>query len=209
MSLQADQKALIFVGAIAVLGAGVRIVRSATGGNVVAAQPALEHQMAAADSARTQQGRGRGGAKGRGRGRGRAQSAANDPQEPKARLDVDVATAAQLDSLPGVTPLMARRIVADRMVRGPFMSKDGLRRVPGVGPGLIQEIDSLIRFSGTFRPSSPADTVIAPRRKSRARKSTPPVALRRLEPRRAPSLRATADSCSPAQGSAASRRRVT
>jgi DNA uptake protein ComE-like DNA-binding protein len=209
MSLQPDQKALIFIGAIAVLGAGVRVVRAATGGNTVAPQPALDHQMAAADSARTQQGRGRGGAKGKGRGRGRSQSGAPDRHQPKGKLDVDVATAAQLDSLPGVTPTIARRIVADRMMRGPFMSKDGLRRVSGVGPGLIRQIDSLVTFSGTFAPSSPADTVIAPRKKSFPRKSMPPVALRRSEPRRAPSHLAVVDNCSPVRGSSASPRQVT
>jgi DNA uptake protein ComE-like DNA-binding protein len=209
MSLQPDQKALIFVGAIAILGAGVRIVRAATSGNTVAAQPALDHQMAAADSARTQQGRGRGGAKGRGRGRGRSQTVSPDRHEPRGKLDVDVATAAQLDSLPGVTPLMARRIVADRMMRGPFMNKDGLRRVTGVGPGFLQQLDTLITFSGTIVPVSPADSVIAPRRKSRRKTFTPPVVQRRLEPRRAPSLRVTADNCSPAPGSSASRRRAT
>jgi len=215
MSLQPDQKALIFIGAIAVLGASVRIVRAATSGNTVAAQPALDHQMAAADSARTQQqGRGRGGEKGRGRGRGRAQGIPTDQHEPgrhepKPKLDVDVATAAQLDSLPGVTPTIAKRIVADRMTRGPFLNKDGLRRVSGVGPGLIQQLDTLVRFSGTMVPSSPADSVIAPRRKARRKSSTPPVAQRRLEPRRAPSLRAVADSCSRARGSLASRQRVT
>lgn len=209
MSLQPDQKALIFIGAIAVLGAGVRVVRAATGGNTVAAQPALDHQMAAADSARTQQGRGRSGTKGRGRGRGRSQSVPADRPEPRAKLDVDVATAAQLDSLPGVTPMMARRIVADRMMRGPFMSKDGLRRVSGAGPAFIQKLDTLVTFSGTFAPSSPTDTVIARRKKSSRKASMPPVAQRRSEPRRAPSLRAVADSYWPVRESSASRRRVT
>lgn len=209
MSLQPDQKALIFIGAIAVLGAGVRVVRAATRGNSVAAQPALDHQMAAADSARTQQGRGRSGTKGRGRGRGRSQSVPADRPEPRAKLDVDVATAAQLDSLPGVTPMMARRIVADRMMRGPFMSKDGLRRVSGAGPAFIQKLDTLVTFSGTFAPSSPTDTVIARRKKSSRKASMPPVAQRRSEPRRAPSLRAVADSYWPVRESSASRRRVT
>ena len=80
---------------------------------------------------------------------------------------MDVATAAQIDSLPGVTPLMARRIVADRMTRGPFMTADGLRRVAGVGPGFLKKIDTLITFSGTFVQSSVSDTIIPKRRKGR------------------------------------------
>ncbi|HMA23159.1 MAG: ComEA family DNA-binding protein [Gemmatimonas sp.] len=167
MSLRPDHKALVFVGSIALLGAAVRIMRAATGGIPVAAQPALDHQLAAADSARTQQARGRGGQKRRAGGRrGQEPSAAPDQRSvSKGKLDLDIATAAQLDSLPGVTPMMARRIVADRMVRGPFMSKDGLQRVTGVGPGLLQKLDTLITFSGTFLPSSPADTMIAPRKR--------------------------------------------
>src|SRR5512143_3369390 len=134
MSLRPDHKALVFVGSIALLGAAVRIMRAATGGIPVAAQPALDHQLAAADSARTQQARGRGGPKRRAGGqRGREPSAAPDRRiVSKGKLDLDIATAAQLDSLPGVTPMMARRIVADRMARGPFMGKDGLQRVTGV-----------------------------------------------------------------------------
>jgi DNA uptake protein ComE-like DNA-binding protein len=212
MSLRSDHKALVFVGAIAVLGAGVRVMRAATGGKSVAAQPALEHQLAAADSARMQQGRGRSAAK-RGKGggrRGRGASDSSDQRPPtKSKLDLDVATAAQVDLLPGVTPMMARRIVADRMMRGPFMSKDGLRRVPGVGPRLMQQLDTLITFSGTFAPSSPADTVIVPRKKMRARSAMPPVVLRKSAPPRAPSLRGAADSCWLVPVSSALRRRAT
>ena len=211
MSLRPDHKALVFVGAIAVLGAGVRVIRAATGGVPVAAQPALDHQLQAADSARTQQGRGRGGSRKRSRGRqGRGPSTPPDRRAyVDGKLDLDVATAAQVDSLPGVTPTIARRIVADRMMRGPFMNKDGLRRVTGVGPALVQQLDSLVTFSGTLAPSSPADTVIKPRKRPRGRPATPPVALRRSVPPRAPSLRVVVDSCWLVPVSAALRRRAT
>lgn len=196
MSLRPDQKALVFVGAIAVLGATVRVMRAATGVRAVSAQPALEHQLAAADSARAQQEGGRGGSKGRGR-RGRGGSLPTlRRSRADSKLDLDVATAAQIDSLPGVTPTLAKRIVADRMMRGPFLSKDGLRRVSGLGPSLIETLDSLVTFSGTLAPTSPADTVIPSRRKkSRSKPPTPPVVLRRSARPRAPSLRAAADSC--------------
>ena len=209
MSLRPDHKALAFIGAIGVLGAGVRVMRAATGEPAVVAQPALEHQLAAADSSRNQQGRGKSGSKQRGGGRRGRGSTPTDPSPVRGKLDVDVATAAQLDSLPGVTPTIAKRIVADRMMRGPFMSKDGLRRVSGVGPNLVQQLDTLITFSGTLAPSSPRDTVIVPRKKSRGRRTMPPVAQQRSAPRRAPSLRAVADSCLLVPVSSATRRRVT
>jgi len=199
MSIRPDHKALVFVGAIAVLGAGVRVMRAAAGTVPVAAQPALDHQRQAADSARSRQTRGRsgdGGSRGRGGRQGRGPSAPPDRRAyVEGKLDLDVATAAQIDSLPGVTPTIARRMVADRMMRGPFMNKDGLRRVAGVGPALVQEIDSLVTFSGTLAPSSPADTVIPSRRKPRGRPTTPPVVLRKSAPPRGLSLRAAADSC--------------
>lgn len=211
MSLRPDHKALVFVSSIAVLGAGVRVMRAVTGEAAVGAQPALDHQLAAADSARVQQGRGRGGSKGRGGvRRGREQSAPSDRRGyVNGKLDLDVATAAQVDSLPGITPAIARRIIADRMMRGPFMSKEGLRRVSGVGPGLLAKLDSLVTFSGTLAPSSPADTVIAPRRKKRGRSPTPPVVQRRSAPPRVPSLRVAADSCWLVPVSSALRRRAT
>src|SRR3954468_8667994 len=51
MALRSDQKALMFIGAVAVLGAGVRVVRAASGRSASGSQPALEHQQQAADSA--------------------------------------------------------------------------------------------------------------------------------------------------------------
>jgi len=181
MSLRADQKALVFFGAVAVLGAGVRVVRAAGGPPSTAAQPALDRQIRSSDSALhvAQSGRKKGdrsksAAKSR---RVAAQADTGRRRRPIGpldrrgyvgnRLDMDVATAAQIDSLPGVTPLMARRIVADRMIRGPFLTADGLRRVVGVGPRFLKAVDTLITFSGTFLQASPSDTVIPRRRKGR------------------------------------------
>jgi competence protein ComEA len=182
MSLRADQKALVFFGAVAVLGAGVRVVRAAGGPTPAATQPALLRQIESSDSAR-QAGRSShkksGGRSTRGKpaSRGAAQADTGRPKRVIGpldrrgyvgnRLDLDIATAAQIDSLPGVTPLMARRIVADRMTRGPFLSVDGLRRVAGVGPGFLKRIDTLITFSGTFVQSNASDTIIPKRRKAR------------------------------------------
>jgi DNA uptake protein ComE-like DNA-binding protein len=180
MSIPNDHKALIFIGAIAVLGAGVRVVRAAerTSPN---AQPALEHQMQAADSA-AKSGRPHAGSRSKRstksdaksdttHGRRAAVKPPADTSAPKSpaerqgwingRLDLDVATAAQIDSLPGVTPTMAKRIVADRMQRGPFLNITRLRRVAGVGPILVDKLDSLVTFSGTVVFPKPSDTVIA------------------------------------------------
>ena len=164
MPLQSDQKALVFLGAIAVLGAGVRMARAAR--PVPATQPALEHQAQAADSAR------------RAAGRKRVKKpSAQKPSAaipsnagPRGRLDLDIATATQIDSLPGMSPALSKRIVLDRIAHGPFLSLDKLRRVTGVSAKLVQRIDSLVTFSGTVPGVTYADTVIEKVKRPAARR---------------------------------------
>ncbi len=171
------------------LGAGVRVVRAATWDSAsVTAQPALERQVQSADSA-ARAGRPRASGRGRGAGVDSGVTQAAAPRGARGgfgpqrgaldrngyvgdKLDLDVATAAQIDSLPGVTPTMAKRIVADRMRRGPFLNADGLRRVSGAGPTFVKRLDSLVTFSGTYRPSMPSDTII--RRATNTRLKRPP-----------------------------------
>ena len=215
MSIPSDHKALIFIGAVAVLGAAVRVTRVAVGSANAAPQPALEHQIQASDSAARA---GRSKSRGKSpRGKPSAHASQTEPGGIESsnarrlnalldrpgyvgkRLDMDVATAAQIDSLPGVTPLMARRIVVDRMTRGPFLSLDGLRRVSGAGPRFVQRIDSLVTFSGVYHSGTPADTVI-PKRRSRAKRATRPAALQTTEPRPGPWRHAIGDIGSPDPG---------
>jgi hypothetical protein len=62
-------------------------------------------------------------------------------------VNVDRATAAELEALPRVGPVLAARIVADRAARGAFGSLEGLSRVAGVGPGLIRFLAPHVTFS--------------------------------------------------------------
>jgi competence protein ComEA len=72
------------------------------------------------------------------------------------RIDLDRAPAAELARLPRVGPSLARAIVADRTAKGPFGSLEGLDRVPGVGPGLLRQVEPHVRFSGApGRPTGP------------------------------------------------------
>lgn len=64
---------------------------------------------------------------------------------PTARLDVNRATAAELESLPGVGPALASAIVADRERRGPFPGAAGLTRVRGFGPAKAREVAPDVR----------------------------------------------------------------
>ena len=55
-------------------------------------------------------------------------------------LDVNLASAAELERLPGVGPALAARIVEARTRDGPFGSVDDLRRVRGVGGATLERL---------------------------------------------------------------------
>lgn len=55
-------------------------------------------------------------------------------------VDINTASAAQLDSLPGIGPSKAAAIVADRDAQGPFASCDALTRVTGVGAKTVAQL---------------------------------------------------------------------
>ena len=62
---------------------------------------------------------------------------------PGGKLDLNRATAAELDALPGVGPVLAQRIV-DHREQGPFTSVDQLDDVPGIGPARAAELAELV-----------------------------------------------------------------
>ncbi|MCL4212452.1 MAG: helix-hairpin-helix domain-containing protein [Gemmatimonadales bacterium] len=68
-------------------------------------------------------------------------------------LDLDVASAAELERLPGIGPALAARIVADRSALGPFGSLEGLQRVKGIGPALARRLQPHVTFSLPPRPT--------------------------------------------------------
>ena len=55
-------------------------------------------------------------------------------------IDVNVASAAEFERLPGVGPALAARIVEARARDGPFRSVDDLRRVRGVGEATLARL---------------------------------------------------------------------
>jgi competence protein ComEA len=60
------------------------------------------------------------------------------------RVNLNTATATELDALPGVGPVLARRIVDHRSAHGPFRSVDELDDVPGIGPAIAAELTELV-----------------------------------------------------------------
>jgi competence protein ComEA len=223
MPTPAERKALLFVAAVALLGAGVRAARGA-GSAPPAADPAIRAQLAAVDSARRERsarkggqgarggsrasraGQGAGGKRGaEGTGQGgasRRTARASAPPAPppgaprvalplggvpvmsqtpgapgssarrrsrrssaggatrpssSAPLDLDRASAAEIEALPRVGPVLARRIVEEREAGGPFGSLEGLERVRGVGPALARRLAPHVTFSGVPRQSHVAE----------------------------------------------------
>ena len=78
-------------------------------------------------------------------------------------VDLDVASATEIEALPRIGPVLAARIVQDRLANGPFGSFEGFERVRGVGPSLARTLHGRVTFSGTARPSN---AVVDPRLRS-------------------------------------------
>lgn len=68
---------------------------------------------------------------------------AKKPDVPAGLVNVNTATPELLDTLPGIGPVLAQRIVAEREKR-PFATVDELRRVSGIGPKKLDAIRSLV-----------------------------------------------------------------
>ena len=78
------------------------------------------------------------------RTQGRAASAPPDASAHGRRLDLNRATRAELERLPGVGPGLAGRIVAHRERHGPFRRAEHLLTVRGFGERRFRELQHLI-----------------------------------------------------------------
>jgi competence protein ComEA len=58
-------------------------------------------------------------------------------------VSLSSATVEQLDTLPGVGPVTAQKIVAYRQQHGPFSSVEALDAIPGIGPARIADLKGL------------------------------------------------------------------
>ena len=70
--------------------------------------------------------------------------AVDDPFLPDGRLDLNRATAAELEELPGVGPVLAERILAHREEHGPFTEPVELRGVRGIGEATWASLRDLV-----------------------------------------------------------------
>lgn len=58
----------------------------------------------------------------------------------EATININTATALELQELPGIGAVRAEEIVADREANGPFRIPEDITRVPGIGQGTLEEI---------------------------------------------------------------------
>ena len=91
---------------------------------------------------------------------------------PHTPVDIDVASASDIEGLPLIGPSLAARIIANRDSCGAFGSLRELQRVRGIGETLTKRIAALVTFSSRSRPTDDA----RPRQCARAEKRA---ALRR------------------------------
>lgn len=59
-------------------------------------------------------------------------------------ININTASAAELESLPGIGPALAQRIIAYREEHGPFASPEQIMQVSGIGQGRYEQIKGQI-----------------------------------------------------------------
>lgn len=82
-----------------------------------------------------------------------ADPAPNPDSEPTAppsssaarRININTATASELELLPGIGPAMASRIIEYRKTNGRFRNVEDLDDVKGIGPRTLEKLRPLIR----------------------------------------------------------------
>lgn len=77
----------------------------------------------------------------------RTQHPAAEPEE-FVPLNLNTATAEELESLPGIGTVRAQRIVSDREANGPFRTVEDVMRVSGIGNAVYQQISELVYVEG-------------------------------------------------------------
>lgn len=63
-------------------------------------------------------------------------------------IDLNRASQSELESLPGIGPVLAGRIIAYRQANGPFLKVEDLVGVEGIGPSVMKKIEGLVTVGG-------------------------------------------------------------
>lgn len=78
-------------------------------------------------------------------------------QEKQGKLDLNRATAEELQGLPGIGPVLAQRIVDQRTTHGPFHTVDDLRDVKGIGKKRMDQLRPLVTVEMAVKPQPKPD----------------------------------------------------
>ena len=70
---------------------------------------------------------------------------AGSAQKGSTPVNINTATAEELQTLPRIGPAMAQRIIAWREAHGGFRSVDELDAVPGIGPSMLENLRPLVK----------------------------------------------------------------
>jgi len=138
-----ERRALWFLSLVALSGTAVRLVRARSPDQAHSADAQLDRQLARVDSARVR----------KPKAASRKETATRKPAPDTARpapVDLDRATAAEIEALPGIGPALATRIIAHRDSAGLFGSFAGFCRVRGVGPAMVERLRPSVAFSGVL-----------------------------------------------------------
>ncbi|MGI6405358.1 MAG: ComEA family DNA-binding protein [Syntrophaceticus sp.] len=60
------------------------------------------------------------------------------------KININTASVAELDTLPGIGPAIAQRIIDYRTTHGPFRSSEDLLKVSGIGEKRYEQLKDLI-----------------------------------------------------------------
>ena len=64
--------------------------------------------------------------------------------EPAGKININTATTEELDTLPGIGPALAQRIIEYREANGSFKSIEGIIGVSGIGEATLEKIRDLV-----------------------------------------------------------------
>lgn len=69
------------------------------------------------------------------------------PGSTSEKININTATLEELDSLPGIGPVIAQKIIDYRQEHGPYQSIEAIMDVSGIGPATFDRIKELITVS--------------------------------------------------------------
>lgn len=72
----------------------------------------------------------------------------NLPHLVNGLININTATAEQLQTIPGIGPGLSKRITDDRLQNGPFESTEDIMRVKGIGQKTYDNIKTYITVGG-------------------------------------------------------------